>query len=154
MANTTAIAIIGKNQHTGLPFLKSPANARITNERLKLFENYAASACGWHSYGRQRRKRRCTVASSQATRAACADCRNLAAPTSRRLALRPAEAAVAMGISQGLLKQCTDDGTIPCLRLHRAILYSIDVLRQTLREHSSASARLDNEIHPTENEAL
>ena len=46
-----------------------------------------------------------------------------------RLLLRPAEAALALGISSRLLWSLTRDGTIPAIRLRRAVRYSPQALQ-------------------------
>ena len=52
------------------------------------------------------------------------------------LALRPREAAKALGVSERTLWGWTHDGTIPHLRVGRAILYPTDALREWLRARS------------------
>lgn len=47
-----------------------------------------------------------------------------------RLLLRPAEAALALGISCRLLWSLTRDGTIPAIRLRRAVRYSPNALQK------------------------
>ena len=59
------------------------------------------------------------------------------------LALRPREAAKALGISQRLLWQLTHDGKIPCLRIgtgkRRVVLYSMaDLLAWLVKEVEAA----------------
>jgi excisionase family DNA binding protein len=52
------------------------------------------------------------------------------------LALRPREAAKALGISTRLLWQLTKDGTIPCVRVgsgkRKTVLYPVDQLQAWL----------------------
>ncbi len=50
------------------------------------------------------------------------------AQTTPALALRPRDAAKALGISPRLLWQLTHDGTIPSIKLGRAVLYRRDAL--------------------------
>ena len=49
------------------------------------------------------------------------------------LAMRLPEAAKALGISERLLWEHTDQGTIPHVRLGRAVLYPVDSLRDWLK---------------------
>ena len=49
-----------------------------------------------------------------------------------RLALRPREAARALGISPRLLWTLSNRGEVPCVRIGRAVVYSIDGLREWL----------------------
>lgn len=56
---------------------------------------------------------------------------------SLRLALRPREAAKALGIGERLLWSLTDAGQIPHLRLGRAVVYPVDTLRQWLTEQAT-----------------
>jgi hypothetical protein len=51
-----------------------------------------------------------------------------------RLALRPKEAAAALGIGERLLWLATNRGEVPHVRLGKAILYPIDGLRRWLAE--------------------
>jgi excisionase family DNA binding protein len=64
--------------------------------------------------------------------------RNDSAP---KLALRPREAAAALGISQRTLWQLTKDGHIPCVRVgkgkRKAVLYPRELLTQWLRDHAT-----------------
>jgi len=56
------------------------------------------------------------------------------------LALRPRDAAKALGISPRLLWQLTHDGVIPCVRVgtgkRRAVLYSVAELQNWLSRRS------------------
>lgn len=61
------------------------------------------------------------------------------APLSGRLALRPAEAARALGISARLLWSLTDRNEIPHARIGRAVVYSVDRLREWLNERTVES---------------
>ena len=55
------------------------------------------------------------------------------------LALRPREAAKALGIGERLLWEMTKNGEIPCVRLgSRLILYPVDVLRDWLKNRATA----------------
>lgn len=58
------------------------------------------------------------------------------------LALRPRDAAKALGISPRLLWQLTHDGRIPCVRVgdgkRRAVLYLVAVLETWLTREASA----------------
>ncbi|MCA9069023.1 MAG: helix-turn-helix domain-containing protein, partial [Planctomycetaceae bacterium] len=58
------------------------------------------------------------------------------------LALRPREAAKALGISPRLLWQLTNDGHIPCVRIgtgkRKTVLYPVNVLEDWLEEQSKA----------------
>ena len=53
-----------------------------------------------------------------------------------RLALRPKEAALALGISERLLWSKTNAGDIPHCRVGRTILYPIDLLREWLAQQA------------------
>lgn len=52
------------------------------------------------------------------------------------LALRPREAAKALGVSERTLWSWTGDGLIPCVRVgaSRTVLYPVDMLRRWLEE--------------------
>lgn len=54
-------------------------------------------------------------------------------PTCPRLALRPREAAKALGIGERLLWSKTNSGEIPCIRIGRAIVYPVELLCEWLR---------------------
>jgi excisionase family DNA binding protein len=57
------------------------------------------------------------------------------------LALRPREAAKALGIGERLLWEMTKNGEIPCVRLGtRLIIYPVDVLRDWLKGRASLPA--------------
>lgn len=60
--------------------------------------------------------------------------------TTLRLALRPAEAAEALGISERLLWSKTSAGEIPHLRIGRAVVYPVERLRAWLNEQSGEVA--------------
>jgi len=53
------------------------------------------------------------------------------------LALRPREAAKAIGISERTLWTLTKRGQVPHLRLGRSVLYPVDLLREYLRRQST-----------------
>lgn len=57
------------------------------------------------------------------------------------LALRPREAATALGISERLLWTWTNQGLIPHLRIGKAIVYPVDSLRTWLLEQAQKGAR-------------
>ena len=58
-------------------------------------------------------------------------------PSTPCLAMRPREAAAALGISERLLWEWTNRGEIPHVRIGKAILYPVDVLRRWLDEHAA-----------------
>ncbi len=58
-----------------------------------------------------------------------------------RLALRPREAAAALGIGQRLLWTLTNTGELPHVRLGRAVVYPVDALRAYLAERAGKVAR-------------
>jgi excisionase family DNA binding protein len=58
------------------------------------------------------------------------------APQTPCLAMRPREAAAALGISERLLWAWTHSGEIPHVRVGKAILYPVDILRRWLDENS------------------
>jgi excisionase family DNA binding protein len=53
-----------------------------------------------------------------------------------RLALRPREAAAALGISERTLWTLTDQGRIPHVRLGRCVAYPVDALRKWLADQT------------------
>ncbi|HEX4128504.1 MAG TPA: helix-turn-helix domain-containing protein [Pirellulales bacterium] len=57
------------------------------------------------------------------------------------LALRPRDAAKALGISERTLREWTKNGDIPHVRVDggRAIIYPVDALRDWLRHQAEAS---------------
>jgi len=61
------------------------------------------------------------------------------------LALRPREAARALGISPRLLWQLTHDGAIPCVRVgsgkRRTVLYPVTVLQNWLGQQARTGER-------------
>lgn len=60
---------------------------------------------------------------------------------SLRLALRPKEAARALGIGERLLWSMTNQGVIPHLKIGKATLYPVDVLRDWLARQSKGGSR-------------
>jgi hypothetical protein len=60
-----------------------------------------------------------------------------------QLALRPRQAARALGISPRLLWQLTKDGRVPCLRLgagpRKTTLYPVSLLEEWLTRQASAA---------------
>ncbi|MCH8969666.1 MAG: helix-turn-helix domain-containing protein [Planctomycetes bacterium] len=57
------------------------------------------------------------------------------------LGLRPREAAKALGIGERLLWSMTNAGEIPHLRIGRAIVYPVDMLRDWMAEQATKSAK-------------
>jgi excisionase family DNA binding protein len=53
-----------------------------------------------------------------------------------RLALRPREAAKALGVSERTLWSWTQQGRVPCKRIGKAVLYPVDALRRWLDEQA------------------
>ena len=60
---------------------------------------------------------------------------------SPRLALRPREAARALGISPRSLWSLTKDGEIPHARVGRTVLYPVDLLRDWLADQARKEER-------------
>ena len=58
-----------------------------------------------------------------------------------RLALRPKDAAVALGIGERLLWERTNCGEIPHVRIGKAILYPVAVLEEWLAEKAKGVQR-------------
>ncbi len=58
-----------------------------------------------------------------------------------RLALRPREAARALGIGERLLWSRTNAGEIPCVRIGRAVVYPVDLLRDYLAQQAKGGHR-------------
>ena len=56
------------------------------------------------------------------------------------LALRPRDAAVALGISERLLQEWDKHCGLPSVRLGQVVLYPVDEIRQWLREQASADS--------------
>ena len=57
------------------------------------------------------------------------------------LGLRPREAAKALGIGERLLWSKTNSGEIPHLRIGRAIIYPVGMLRDWMAEQATKSAK-------------
>ena len=62
-----------------------------------------------------------------------------AEPQTPCLAMRPREAAKALGISERTLWEWTDRGVVPHIRLGKAILYPVDALREWLQKGAKTS---------------
>ena len=58
-----------------------------------------------------------------------------------QLALRPKDAAKALGIGERLLWSKTNAGEIPCVRIGRAVVYPMDLLREYLRGQAEGGKR-------------
>jgi excisionase family DNA binding protein len=58
-------------------------------------------------------------------------------PQTPCLAMRARETAKALGISERLLWEWTDRGEVPHVRIGKAILYPVDVLRRWLDEQAT-----------------
>jgi predicted DNA-binding transcriptional regulator AlpA len=56
-----------------------------------------------------------------------------------RLALRPKDAALALGISERLLWQLTKDDRIPHIRIGRAVVYPVSKLQDWLNAQAAES---------------
>lgn len=57
------------------------------------------------------------------------------------LALRPRDAAAALGISPSTLERLTRAGEIPHVRINRLVLYRVDSLRKWLQEREEKSRK-------------
>ena len=57
------------------------------------------------------------------------------------LALRPKDAATALGVGERLLWSKTNAGEIPHLKLGNATLHQVEALREWLRQESAKRAR-------------
>lgn len=55
------------------------------------------------------------------------------------LALRPRDAAAALGISPSTLERLRKTGQIPHIKIHNVVLYRVDSLRQWLKEREEFS---------------
>jgi excisionase family DNA binding protein len=64
-------------------------------------------------------------------------------PETPCLAMRPREAAKALGISERLLWDWTNRGIVPHVRLGKAILYPVDVLQEWLKQQAQPPTVLD-----------
>ena len=58
-----------------------------------------------------------------------------------RLALRPKDAAKALGIGERLLWSKTNAGEIPHVRIGRAVIYPVELLRDWLTKQAKATAK-------------
>lgn len=71
--------------------------------------------------------------------------------TTRRLALRPREAAKALGISSRHLWQLTQDGIIPCARVgtgkRKSVLYPVAELEAWLSQQTETKEGREDESH-------
>lgn len=56
------------------------------------------------------------------------------------LAMKPREAAKALGISERLLWEWTDRGIVPHVRLGKRIVYPVDSLREWLQRQAQKNA--------------
>jgi excisionase family DNA binding protein len=59
--------------------------------------------------------------------------------------MRAREAAKALGISERLLWEWTDRGLVPHIRLGKAILYPVDVLRDWLKQQAKTAGSSSDE---------
>lgn len=57
----------------------------------------------------------------------------------KSLALRPREAAMALGVSERSLWEWTHRGDVPYVRIGRTILYPVDALRDWLNRRAAAT---------------
>lgn len=62
-------------------------------------------------------------------------------PDPAPLALRPREAAKALGIGERLLWSLTNRGEVPHVRLGRAVVYPVDRLRDWLAQQATGGRR-------------
>jgi len=62
-------------------------------------------------------------------------------PTVPRLALRPKDAALSLGLSPRKLWELTASKQIPCIRLGKAVLYSVAALETWLAEQADAQGQ-------------
>ncbi len=60
-------------------------------------------------------------------------------PPTTPLALRPREAAAAIGVCERTLWQWTKTGDVPHVRRGNTILYPVDLLRQWLEQQATAT---------------
>jgi excisionase family DNA binding protein len=68
-------------------------------------------------------------------------------PATPCLAMRPREAAKALGISERLLWEWTNRGEVPHIRIGKAILYPVDVLRRWLEEQAATGKEVSGDTH-------
>jgi excisionase family DNA binding protein len=69
---------------------------------------------------------------------------NKTEPDTPCLAMRPREAAKAIGVSERTLWQWTDDGYVPHIRRGKVVLYPVDALRDWLRGETQKAIVEDN----------
>lgn len=69
-----------------------------------------------------------------------------------KLALRPAEAAAALGVSRRTVQDWLSRGVLPCKRLGRVVLIPVDELRAWLsrRENQPESCQSSTEVRRRE----
>jgi len=60
-------------------------------------------------------------------------------PAVPRLALRPRDAAVALGIGERTLWQMTKDGDVPHVRIGKLVVYPVYLLQRWLEEKAAAA---------------
>ena len=68
-------------------------------------------------------------------------------PETPCLALRPREAAAALGVSERTLWSWTECGDVPHVRRGKTILYPVEVLRRWLDEQAKAKAMAQGGEH-------
>ncbi len=68
---------------------------------------------------------------------------------SKRLALRPREAARELGICGRTLWTWTKEGRIPHVRMGKTILYPVSELQAWLAQQAAANVRLENAEVPS-----
>ncbi len=68
-----------------------------------------------------------------------------AEPETPCLAMRPREAAKAIGISERTLWQWTEDGYVPHVRHGKVVLYPVDALRDWLRRQAQEKRPLTDD---------
>lgn len=62
-----------------------------------------------------------------------------------KLALRPKDAAVAIGISERMLFELTKNGQVPHRRIGRAVVYPVDLLREWMNRTDQGDGCLTGE---------
>jgi hypothetical protein len=62
-------------------------------------------------------------------------------PVIQPLALRPRDAAIALGISERLLQDWSKNQDLPCIRIGQVVLYPVDEIRQWLRHRALADLK-------------
>lgn len=69
-------------------------------------------------------------------------------PENPALALRPRDAAKALGIGERLLWEMTKNGEIPCVRIGtRLVIYPVDVLRDWLKSRALPASTNSHSDH-------